>query len=302
MKNSKKIYITPDKEIIAEQSFAGNRAWSIFMLAFIRLFYVSIFERALYNYLYFEIDISESMLGLIASVGAIAYIFAPIIGSVITKRIGNRNAIIFASMITPILTGIQMLYFEPWFLIGCRILLGFSIGLFWPNCFSLLSKWQSKNTVEKSNRDFRNFNFSWNLGFISGLLIGFVWAFSFNDYFAMVISWSLTFLLIPFSFFIKKDSEDPNSNENIQNQTDRENSNNNIKNNSHSNSNTPLLIYPILFSWMCLTVWTISKSIFIYGYPVFLKSFEMPSYLTYLVWDAIHASFRFNFNKFNEYL
>lgn len=283
MKNSKKIYITPDKEIIAEQSFAGNRAWSIFMLAFIRLFYVSIFERALYNYLYFEIDISESMLGLIASVGAIAYIFAPIIGSVITKRIGNRNAIIFASMITPILTGIQMLYFEPWFLIGCRILLGFSIGLFWPNCFSLLSKWQSKNTVEKSNRDFRNFNFSWNLGFISGLLIGFVWAFSFNDYFAMVISWSLTFLLIPFSFFIKKDSEDPNSNENIQNQTDRENSNNNIKNNSHSNSNTPLLIYPILFSWMCLTVWTISKSIFIYGYPVFLKSFEMPSYLTYLV-------------------
>ncbi|MFX1353201.1 MAG: hypothetical protein ACFFGP_04495, partial [Promethearchaeota archaeon] len=94
------------------------------MLSFIRLCYVSIFERALQNYLYFVINISESTLGLISSVGAIAYIFAPILGQFITLKLGIRNSIILSSILTPILTGAQVIYFEPWFLIMCRIMLG----------------------------------------------------------------------------------------------------------------------------------------------------------------------------------
>ena len=86
----------------ASQSY---RAWPLFWLAFIRLFYVSIFERALSNYLYFVVDISESTLGIISSAGAIAYIFAPILGQFITSKIGIRKALIFSSILTPLLTG-----------------------------------------------------------------------------------------------------------------------------------------------------------------------------------------------------
>ncbi|MBY8988879.1 MAG: hypothetical protein KGD61_10530, partial [Candidatus Lokiarchaeota archaeon] len=100
------------------------RAWPIFWLAFVRLMYVSIFERALSNYLFFEVNIGKSTLGIITSAGAIAYILAPILGQFITSKIGIRNALILSCVITPFLTGVQIISIEPWFLILCRVLLG----------------------------------------------------------------------------------------------------------------------------------------------------------------------------------
>ncbi|MFX0076323.1 MAG: MFS transporter, partial [Candidatus Hermodarchaeota archaeon] len=160
-----------------KQDTPDYRAWPIFLLAFIRLVYVSIFERALYNFLYFDVEISESILGFISSAGAIAYIFAPILGQLITSKIGIRNALIFTSFSTPILTVLQIIYYEPWFLVLCRISIGLTMGLYWPNCMNLLSKWQKISSVERIRRNFRNFNFSWNFGFIIGLIVGFIWSY-----------------------------------------------------------------------------------------------------------------------------
>ena len=87
-----------------EQTSPSYRSWPIFWVAFIRLFYVSIFERALFNYLLWDVKISESILGFISSAGAIAYIFAPILGQFITSKIGIRTALISTSIITPLLT------------------------------------------------------------------------------------------------------------------------------------------------------------------------------------------------------
>ncbi len=270
----------------SKQSSLSYRAWPIFFLGFIRLFYVSIFERALQNYLYFDIGIKESVLGFISSAGAISYIFAPILGQFITKKfLGIRKALILNCILTPILTGFQILIPEAWFLIICRILLGLTMGLFWPNTLSLLSKWQKVSSIEKSKKNFALFNFSWNSGFISGLLIGFLWAFSWSDYNAMLISWLISFLLIPISFFIKSEKDLEISKKIVIYQSEDPLSHLDIEEDLVVNSNTPMIVYPVLYSWIIISFLAISKSIFIFGYPILVKALlsEDYSYLTYLV-------------------
>ena len=194
-------------DILAINNFSSRdyRTWPILLLSFIRLFYISIFERALSNYLYLIVGIRASTLGFISAAGALAYIIAPIAGQFITtKYLGIRNALILNSVLTPILTGVQILYPEAWFLIMIRILAGLNMGLFWPNCLNLLSRWQKVSSIEKSKKNFAFFNFSWNFGFIFGLLVGFLFALSIGDYLAMIIAWSLSLLLSPASFFLKK--------------------------------------------------------------------------------------------------
>ena len=269
---------------IDNYSSAVYRAWPIFLLAFIRLFYVSIFERALSNYLLFDIQILPSTLGFISSAGALTYIISPIIGQVVTKKFfGIRTALIFSSVATPILTGAQIIFPEPWFLIVCRVSLGITMGFFWPNCLNLLSRWQRISSIEKSKKNFSKFNVSWNIGFIFGLIVGFFWAFSWSDFFAMIISWVISFLLIPVSFFIQKDSKQSTSVEGVIYQTEDPNSHLDMKESLKVNGNTPMIIYPILFSWFAILFLTISKSSFAFSYPIILKAFDSPSYLTYLV-------------------
>ena len=286
MEPSRKSPTYQDNKVITNYSVEDYRAWPIFLLAFVRLFYVSIFERALSNYLYFVIDIRPSTLGFISSAGALTYIVSPIIGQFITKKfLGIRNALILNSILTPFLTVAQILYPEAWFLITCRILLGLTMGLFWPNCLNLLSKWQKVSSIEKSNKNFAIFNLSWNSGFIIGLLMGFLWAFSMNDFSAMIISWLLSFLLIPLSFFIKKEKETATLKEVVIYQSEDPLSHLDIEEDLVVNSQTPMIVYPVLFSWVVIMFLTISKSIFIFGYPILLKALlsDEFSYLTYLV-------------------
>ncbi|MBY9004069.1 MAG: MFS transporter [Candidatus Lokiarchaeota archaeon] len=261
------------------------RAWPVFLFAFIRLFYVSIFERALQNYLYFTVEINESTLGIISSAGAIAYIFAPLIGQQITKKIGIRNALIISAIGTPILTGAQLIFFEPWYLISCRVMMGLVLGLFWPNCLNLLSKWQMISTPERAKKNLNFFNLSWNFGFIGGLLTGYLWAFVWDDLIALIISFSLSFLLIPISFFLKvpKISKkiDPPLDQAVEKFPP-------VNVDQDSKVETMMMAFPIIFSWLALVMLSISKSTMMFSYPIFIKAFDSNlSDLTYLVQAGI---------------
>jgi len=273
-----------------DQTSPSYRAWPIFLLAFVRLFYVSIFERALSNYLYFDVGISESTLGFISSAGAIAYIFAPLLGQLITSKIGIRKALILTSIITPILTGFQIIFFEPWFLIICRVSLGLVMGLYWPNCMNLLSRWQKLSNREKAKRNFRNFNFSWNFGFIFGLLFGYIWTFFLNDYISMIISLSLSFILIPISFFINKDSVIQITKEELEIHLENPILEEDFKMLSKKDSKPTMMSFPILFSWIGIIFLATSKSIFQFTYPVFLKTYSLESHSTYLVQGGIQLA------------
>ncbi|MFX0037970.1 MAG: MFS transporter [Promethearchaeota archaeon] len=276
--------------MLNKQSSKSYSAWPIFLLAFVRLFYVSIFERALANYLLYDIGIRESTLGFISSAGAITYIFAPMVGQIITKRyLGIRNALILSSFLTPVLTGLQILFPQAWFLIICRVLLGLTLGFFWPNCLNLLSKWQNVSSAKVSKKNFAFFNLSWNIGFISGLLVGFFWAFSWGDFIPMIISFILSFLLIPVSFFIKKELKPSISKEILIYQSEDPLSHLDLKEDLIVNSKTPMIVFPVIFSWVCIMFLTISKSIFIFGYPILVKQLlsNEYSYLTYIVQGGI---------------
>jgi MFS family permease len=259
------------------------RAWPIFLLSFLRLITISIFDRAFLNYVYFYRNINESTLGFISSATAAAYIFGPLIGHFITSKLGINNSIILSTIATPLLMGAQMIFFAPWYLIFIRVLNGLLLGVYWPNCYNLLSRWQSVSTPEKSKSNFKNYNYSWNLGFILGLLSGFFLASLLNEYIAMTIAWLLSFLMLPVSFFLKKESElnhlaDVNNNYHEDTEILREK----VNHNSNNNSNHRMILYPILFSWLTLLTYTMSKAIVRFSYPVFLKDFGEPSYYTYL--------------------
>jgi len=259
------------------------RVWPIFMLSFCRLFFLSIFERAFQNYIYFNQDVSESMLGIISSAPAIAYIFGPILGHLITKKLGIRNSIIISAIGTPFLIGAQMIYFEPIYLIFIRVINGLLLGIFWPNCYNLLSRWQSVSSDAKSNKNFRHFNFSWNLGFISGLLVGYFLAFAQDEYFAMTFAFVISFSLPFFSLFLKKESELNHVDRNFKNNNNGLKLNSNVVPQDQQNSNNKMIAYPILFSWIILLIYAASKSVFRFGYPVFLKNSGSPSYHSYLI-------------------
>ena len=257
------------------------RAWPLFALSFIRLFFLSIFERALQNYLYFNVGITESILGNISSAGAIAYIFAPLIGQQITKKTGDRNAIVICSLLTPILIFAQTIYFDPWYLFLIRVGIGLSTGLFWPNAMNLMSKWQEFGTEERNKKNFNYFNFSWNSGFISGLLVGYLWAFVWDDYFAMMISFFISFLLIPFSFFIQKAPKKEVKQVLIEQVVTKLPP---VKKDKDLKVETMMLAFPIIFSWIGIAMLTISKSTINFSYPIFIKTFdESLSDLTYIV-------------------
>ena len=265
------------------------RAWPIFMISFCRLFFISIFERAFQNYIFSNKNVSVSMLGIISSAPLIAYIFAPILGHLITKKLGIRNSIVLSAISTPILIGAQMIYFDPVYLIIIRVINGLLLGVFWPNCYNLLSKWQSVSSDAKSNKNFRNFNFSWNLGFISGLLVGFFWAFALDEYFAMTFAFIISFTLPFFSLFLKKESELNHVDESLLDKNDENNPKRNIKTFDKQNSNNKMIAYPILFSWIALIIYATSKSVFRFSYPVFLKESGIPLYFTYLIQLSIQV-------------
>jgi MFS family permease len=164
--------------------------------------------------------------------------------------------------------------------------MGLSMGLYWPNCLNFLSKWQKVSTPEKSKKNFAFFNFSWNFGFISGLLVGFSWAIFLGDEVGMIISWLISFLLIPVSLFLEKDEDLEGEEEKTMFQTEDPLSQLDIKEDLVINSQTPMIVYPILYSWLCIMFLATSKSILMFGYPILLKSFfpiDTPTYPTYLV-------------------
>jgi len=104
------------------------------------------------------------------------------------------------------------------------------------------------------------------------------------------MSWILSFLLIPVSFFINKYSKKNISTERVIYQTEDPLSHLDIEEDLTVNRNTPMVVYPILFSWLGILFLTMAKSSFAFSYQIFLKPFDNILYLTYLVQCGVQTT------------
>ena len=164
------------------------------------------------------------------------------------------------------------------------------MGLYWPNCMNMLSRWQKISTREKAKRNFRNFNFSWNFGFIFGLIFGYIWAFFISDYISLIISWCLSFMLIPISFFINKDSVIQISKEELEIHLENPIIEEDFKMIAKINGKPTMMSFPIVFSWIGIIFLATSKSIFQFSYPFFLVANSLDSHSTYLVQGGLQLA------------
>ena len=106
----------------------------------------------------------------------------------------------------------------------------------------------------------------------------------FEASYALIASWGISFLLIPVGLFLKKESSVSISNQEPHIQVDSTISHIEIK------ENHPMIIYPILFSWIGITFLAITKANFLFSYQIFLKASAITSTPTYLVQFGIQAT------------
>jgi MFS family permease len=251
------------------------KVWPLFSLAFIKTMYISIFALAFKNYLDLQLEWDPSLVGVIISSQPIAYIAAPFLGSLITRKMKNfRYALLISSILSVILLGIESSVFIPEVLITVRILDGLSNGLLWPNLFRQLSEWQKVSGLHQSERNFKIFNNSWSLGLCAGYLAGFflvldpAWG---NSLLAMKIGFALTFVNLPICIYYLKSSRDEQ----------KAYSMNNDDYNLEEQPRPPTKTYfPILYSWFGMLIVSVVKSTFNNSYQYFIYS-EI-SYFTFI--------------------
>ncbi len=272
----------------------------VYLLAFLKTLYQAIYGLALPNFLIYNDVMDADMIGVVTSMGALAYIVTPFIGQLVSKKIGYKNSLIISLFLSAISYTTQIIFFTPTIFITMQLLEGLAIGFFWPNIMRQISIWQKYSTEEQNNLNFKRFNKSWNFGLLSGFIIGFILVREFNnDYIALVSAVIMAFILIPIGFFV--DSEKklqsclPNYSPEFQPNTKGSKIDNPVDHESllkkseepisKQGNNTNLfahLIIPAVIAWGLNLGYTTSKSLFGFNFPFNLKDAAITSEWRYL--------------------
>lgn len=248
------------------------RTWPVYTIAFMKTFYQSLFSLALPNYLIYNDIMDPDMLGVVMSMTALFYIVTPFIGQLVAEKIGYRNTIILSLLLSVISYTTQVIWMNTSILISMQLLEGLSLGLFWPNIMMQISIWQDISTESQNDRNFKQFNRSWNYGLLIGFISGFLVVVKFeNDFVALIASVILVYGTVPFGFFV--DSKDKiaqmKTNKQVSVQIHRPEE---IIGKEDTRPNYIHVIIPALVAWILNLGYTTSKSIFNFNFPYNLKN------------------------------
>jgi len=117
---------------------------------------------------FYRKGVSVGIIGILAASQTFTYCFSPILLNKISDRINRRKSVILG------VVGVccaQVIYFfslEPIPFMISKIIEGFMAGFIWANLQSSISD----NIAHDHNKYMARYNFSWNLGTLSGFLLG----------------------------------------------------------------------------------------------------------------------------------
>jgi MFS family permease len=293
------------------QNLRPFRFWPVYFIVFFKAFYVSLYDIALPNYLIFERNISPSLVGIIMSVYPVAYIFAPLFGNYVTKKLNVRSAILISVFVSIASMTIQIFFFVPIVLIICRIVDGLCLGLFWPNLQYEMSNWQKDTPPEECEKYFAKYSFGWNFGVLCGLLLGFTLVIIWNaNFIALIVACIFSFSLIPIGLRVEKNKckliyhqnnafacsdydlrgkSEKTSLDLIQIQIRekkdkvKQKSENFILNGEKNNQNAQIVTLSIAFAFFGIFIFGSVKSMYNFLYPFFIDAAGHPSYWVYLM-------------------
>ncbi len=277
--------------------FRSYRFFPLFAMCFLRTFFYAIYSLALPNILIFEYEFSAGLVGIISSVGAIAYIMGPFFGRKVTEKFGIKKTLIYSQTIGVIAIIISIISIDPAVLIIMRAIDGFLTGFFWPNAFNLITSWEKSCKRDKKINFLRYFNFSWNFGLIGGFLAGYIIVlFLGQDYIALIVSAFFASLIIPSAFFLESSEEfevledqavvfqDLKLRTKIISDTSSSQIKTSISESADLAINKDSMkTVPIIMAWGGILLYASTKSIFRFTIPYFFKFAEMDSYWVYIV-------------------
>ena len=277
--------------VVENEYIRSYRTWPLYLLAFWKPLYQSLFGLALPNYLIYETNMEPELIGVISSSTALVYIISPFLGLFMAKLIGRKKILIASLFISAITYTAQIIFFGPSILIVSQLIEGIGLGFFWPNLMMEMSTWQKISTTKQSNENFRRFNISWNFGLLGGFLIGFLlvvlWK---NDFIALIASCIMTFAIIPVGFFLESDKKlllKKNSKNRKILSSPHFIEDDTRLDNSHISKKVPQitlihLVFPAFIAWILNYYYTTAKSMYNFIFPFNLLNNGYESYWRYI--------------------
>jgi MFS family permease len=256
------------------------RFWPIPVLGFLKVLVYNIYGLALPNYLLFERKMAPSLVGVIYSAFAFAYIFGPIVFSRFSSRIGTFKAVLINTCSSAGLLTLQMFTLTPFILIVARLFDGLLLGLFWPTIQMDLSRAQKKVHPDISTKYFQHYSYGWNFGILVGNICGIIIVRFWTDYIALLFAWILSFSLIPISFLI--DNPAKLTIKKLNNEISENSKTLADDQSSIENPNKALISAPFSIIILGVILFAGHKTFFNFALPIFLERNSMESYWVYV--------------------
>ncbi len=260
------------------------RFWPVSCLAFI--FPINDFLLTITIPIYFfQKSITTEIISFLLVGSTITYSFSPILFYKLSNKIGRRKSIIL-SMVGVFFS--QFIYYftlEPMPFFFSRVIEGLFLGFFWTSLQSTISD----NPVHVHNRFMAYYNFSWNLGGLTGFLIGTI-------ILSIVAIPGIIFFLAPLLIILNiiiaiMFFQDPikDFSENVELEIKpRKSKFNNVKTKiarifgMQNDRDLAMYYVPIIIPVLCIVTFSLAKSIVNLLYPIKSEILGFPEYTVFL--------------------
>lgn len=251
--------------------------WPVLCIAFLYPMNMALINLAIPLY-FFRVGVAIEFIGFLAAGSTMTYCFSPILLNKVSDRINRRRSVILG--IVGITCAQMIFYFtlEPIPFLIARLIEGFMAGFIWSNLQSSISD----NIEHDHSKYMARYNFSWNLGILSGYLSGTLILFFIEDlwivfYVApLLIAANAIIIIIFFQESTKNNNINHYSNNDNKQEKSRELNKGNIVNISKYS-------IPVIIPALCIITYCLARIGVNFLYPLKSEILGFDLYTVYLL-------------------